>query len=113
MKFHFLLLLIRCMHNEILLKTINSIFALSDQLIPQFFKPQRRKINKMDTSRIEGNFTYPSESTPISARCLSKVASNPNNLMREELEQRSHHLSDSIQVTHNARPLPPVPHKIH
>ena len=101
------------MHNEILLKAVNSIFVLSDQLIPQFFKPQSRQINKMDTRHIEGNFTYPSESTPISARCLSKVASNPNNLMREELEQRSHHLSDSIQITHNARPLPPVPHKIH
>ena len=113
MKFHFVFLLIKRMHNEMSLEVVNFIFVHSDQLIPQFFKPQSRQINKMDTRNIEGNFTYPSESTPISTRCLSKATSHPNNLLREEIEQRSHHLSDSIQITHNARPLPPVPHKIH
>ena len=72
---------------------------VSDQLIPQFFEPQSKHVNKIDTRHIEGNFTYPSETTPISTRYLLKVASNPNNLMREEIEQRSHHLSDRIQIT--------------
>ena len=93
--------------------TVVIFIVVSDQLIPQFCKPQSRLANKMDKRHIEGNFTYPSESTPISARYLSKATSNPNNLLREEIEQRTHHLLDSIQITHNARPLPPVPHKIH
>ena len=99
--------------DEEMLLTVVNIVIVPDQLIPQFCKPQSRQANKTDKRHMEGNFTYPSESTPISARYLSKAASNPNNLLREEIEQRSHHLSDSIQITHNARPLPPVPHKIH
>ena len=98
--------------DEVLLK-VNDVVIVSDQLIPQFCKPQSRHGNKMDRKHIEGNFTYPSESTLISTRCLSKATSNPKNLMREETEQRPHNLSDSIQITHNVRPLPPVPYKIH
>ncbi|CAE1234363.1 unnamed protein product [Acanthosepion pharaonis] len=86
---------------------------MTDQLIPQFCKPQSGQFNKMDKRHIEGNFSYPNESTTIPAICFSKATSNPINLLRKETEQKSHHLSDSIQITHNARPLPPVPHKIH
>lgn len=88
-------------------------FIVSDQLIPQFCKPQIGQFNKIDKRHTEGNFRYPNESSTISAKCFSKATSNPNNMQREETEQKFYHLSDSIQITHNARPLPPVPHKIH
>ncbi|CAE1234358.1 TFCP2 [Acanthosepion pharaonis] len=44
---------------------------MADQLIPQFCKPQGGQVNKMDKRHIEGNFSYPNESTTISARWSS------------------------------------------
>ena len=91
MKVHLLFhSVIHILHSQIrpVLLTVVDFIVISDQLIPQFCKPQSGQVNKMSKRHIEGNFTYPSESIPISARCLSKTASNPNNLMREELEQR-------------------------
>lgn len=95
-----------------LLNVVN-LFIISDQLIPQFCKPQSGQNNRTDKRQLEGNLNYPNDSITISTRCFSKATHNPNNMLREETEQKSHHLSDSIQITHNTRPLPPVPYKIH